>query len=90
MKFKLHAVTIGLAVAAAVTAGSSVPALAKSCVLAGGEATMATSDLAKFMANAALKNSIEGKGMKPAGKIKMTCKDPSPLTYCLAQQKACK
>jgi hypothetical protein len=33
-------------------------AQAGGCVLAGGEATMVTQDLAKFMASAALKNSI--------------------------------
>ncbi len=68
----------------------SVPAQAKSCVLAGGEATMVTKDMAVFMANAALTNSMKAKGLAPVGKAKVTCKDPAPLTYCLAQQKACK
>ncbi len=65
-------------------------ASAKSCVLAGGEATMVTGDLARFMAGAALKNSMKDKGLTPVGNPKITCKDPSPLTYCLAQQRACK
>jgi hypothetical protein len=65
-------------------------ASAKSCVLAGGEATMITADLARFMAGAALKNSMKDKGLTPVGNPKITCKDPSPLTYCLAQQRACK
>ena len=56
----------------------------------GGEATMVTSDLAKFMAGAALKNSIAGMGAKPAGEAKMTCKDGIASVYCLAQQRACK
>lgn len=60
------------------------------CVRAGGEATMVTADLAKFMANAALENSIKAKGLKAAGPVKMTCKAPAPLTYCLAEQRACK
>ena len=68
----------------------AAPAHAKTCVLAGGEATMVTKDMAVFMANAALTNSMKAKGMAPVGKAKVTCKDPSPLTYCLAQQKACK
>ena len=63
---------------------------AKTCVLAGGEATMVTKDLADFMANAALKNSMKDKGLTPQGAVKLTCNAPSPLTYCLAQQKACK
>lgn len=60
------------------------------CVLAGGEATMITGDLARFMANAALKNSISGKGMKPSGEIKMTCKDGTASVHCIARQRACK
>lgn len=65
-------------------------AQAKTCVLAGGEATMVTKDMADFMANAALKNSMKDKGLTPQGAVKLTCNAPSPLTYCLAQQKACK
>jgi hypothetical protein len=68
----------------------ATPAAAKTCVLAGGEATMVTADMARFMANAALNNSIKDKGLKAVGAAKVTCKDPAPLTYCLAQQKACK
>jgi hypothetical protein len=61
-----------------------------SCVLAGGEATMLTGDLAKFMAEAALKNSISGMGAKPAGKIALTCNAQFASTYCIARQRACK
>jgi hypothetical protein len=68
----------------------TVPAQAKSCVLAGGEATMVTLDLAKFMAEAALKNSMKDKGLTPAGGMKMTCQDPAPFTHCMAKQRACK
>jgi hypothetical protein len=66
------------------------PVMAKTCVLAGGEATMVTRDLAEFMAKAALGNSIKNKGLKAEGVPKLTCNGPSPLSYCLAQQKACK
>lgn len=65
-------------------------AAAKSCVLAGGSATMITADLAKFMAEAALKNSIKGKGMTAAGPVKLTCTSNIASTYCLARQRACK
>jgi hypothetical protein len=82
--FKCAALVVALA------ALSTTPAAAKSCVLAGGEATMVTKDLAVFMANAALNNAMKDKGLKPQGAAKVTCKDPAPLTYCLAQQKACK
>lgn len=60
------------------------------CVMAGGEATMVTGDLARFMANAALKNSISGKNLKASGQVKMTCKDSLASVHCLAQQRACK
>jgi hypothetical protein len=61
-----------------------------SCVRAGGEATMITEDLARFMANAALKNSISGMGAKPAGQISMTCAGNMGMTSCKAFQRACK
>lgn len=77
-----------LSAAAALLA--TTPVAAKTCVMAGGEATMITRDLAEFMAKAALGNSIKGKGMTASGPIKLKCNDPSPLTYCIATQKACK
>jgi len=61
-----------------------------SCVRAGGEATMITADLAKFMAGAALKNSISGMGAKPTGQISMTCTGNMGMTSCKAFQRACK
>lgn len=60
------------------------------CVMAGGEATMITGDLARFMANAALTNSIKGMAARGAGAVKMTCKDGLASVTCLAQQRACK
>ncbi len=81
----------GLVLATAVFAMSApVSAAKKSCVLAGGDATMITGDLAKFMANAALGNSIKGMGATASGEVKMTCTGPNPLTTCQARQKACK
>ena len=82
---------IVLATTAAVIAGGlfSVGAEAK-CVRAGGQATMITEDLAKFMANAALKNSISGMGAKPVGPVAMTCSTGSGLPTCVAKQRACK
>jgi hypothetical protein len=60
------------------------------CVMAGGESVMATQDLAKFMAGAALKNSMAAHGWKPHGAVKVMC-DTSAigLPHCLARQKAC-
>lgn len=80
-----------IAALTATAAMSATPSIAAGkCVLAGGEATMATEDLAKFMAEAALKNSISAKGLKPAGKIAMKCDNPNILPHCVARQRACK
>jgi hypothetical protein len=87
--------TRSVAKAAALTAVglflSLSPVAAKpSCVLAGGEATMVTEDLARFMANAALNNSIKGMGATASGTAKVECKPAALLSYCIARQKACK
>lgn len=89
---KLHRIALAAAAAASVTYGLSlVRAEAKeSCVRAGGEATMITEDLAKFMAEAALKNSISGMGAKPVGKISLNCSMNMGMSSCVAKQKACK
>lgn len=83
-----------LASIAAVALGATalvMPAAAQSkCAMYGGEATMVTEDLAKFMANAALKNSISGANAKASGAVKMDCKGATVGTYCKATQKACK
>ena len=84
-------VSIVVALAIGVMVVSTNTAMAKqSCVLAGGEATMVTVDLAKFMAEAALKNSISGMGAKPAGTIALTCNPQFASTYCIARQRAYK
>lgn len=80
---------VTLATAAGIALLSGGPVLAKSCARYGGDATMITEDLAKFMANAALKNSINGAGAKPQGAVKMTC-SASGLVTCQARQVACK
>lgn len=88
-----RAVAVAAATALSATAlGGAAFAQAKkqSCFLAGGEATMITSDLAKFMANAALNNSIKGASATASGAVKMTCKDGIATVHCLAQQRACK
>ena len=65
-------------------------ASAGKCFMAGGEATMLTEGLARFMANAALNNSIKGANAKATGTAKVTCKDGVASVYCIAQQRACK
>lgn len=79
-----------LAVSLAAATFATTGAQAASCVRAGGEATMLTEDLAKFMAKAALNNSMKNNGVSPAGGVRMTC-SPAPLgTHCVAYQRACK
>lgn len=65
-------------------------AQAGTCVKAGGEATMITEDLAKFMANAALNNQISANSWKPAGQVAMTCSPSAFGVHCIARQRACK
>lgn len=69
---------------------ASGAATAGSCVKAGGEATMVTEDLAKFMASAALKNQMSAEGYKPSGKVMMKCEAATLGTHCVAHQRACK
>jgi len=89
---KLHRVVLAAAMAAIVGGGlTALRAEAKeSCVRAGGEATMITEDLAKFMAQAALKNSISGMGAKPVGQVSLKCSANMGMSNCVAKQKACK
>jgi hypothetical protein len=77
------------AVSAAVLFAAGSAMAAPKCVVAGGEATMITEGLARFMAGAALKNSIAGMGAKPTGAIATTC-TATGLTYCISKQRACK
>lgn len=79
-----------VAIAAAAMMAVTGTANAGKCVLAGGEATMVTEDLAKFMAGAALKNSMAAHGWKPSGAAKMKCDSGTVgLAHCMARQKAC-
>lgn len=76
--------------AAPLLAIAASPSLAKKCVLAGGQGTGVTNDVAKFMATAALNNSISGAGLKAAGQISYDCKYELVVSSCTAKQRACK
>ena len=89
VKISISAIAVAATFASFIAATSS-HAAGKSCVMAGGEATMITGDLAQFMAKAALGNSIKKMDATPTGAIMLKCNDPAPLTYCLAKQRACK
>jgi hypothetical protein len=88
----MHLIACSAIAAVAFTIGlSATQAEARAkCVRAGGQATMITEDLAKFMATAALKNSISGMGAKAVGPVHMRCTGGSGLPTCVARQRACK
>lgn len=82
----MNALRLGLAVAMGLALSGAAEAGCRTVV---GSADMVTRDLAKFMANAALKNAIEAKGLRPAGDVKLTCRDDALTTYCKASRQAC-
>ena len=82
--------TVGLGCAIALGGVMAATSAEAGCRLAGGEATMVTKDLAVFMANAALKNSIADHGERPKGAVALSCKDDTFTTTCHARRQACK
>ncbi len=87
---RIHRLVAVAFAAAPLVAVAATPSLAKKCVMAGGEGTGVTTDVAKFMATAALNNSIAGAGLKAAGDIKYDCKYEVVVSNCTAKQRACK
>lgn len=77
------------AAALALCAFAATPSMA-GCVKAGGQGVGTPEDVAKFMATAALSNSIKAKGLRPAGKVSMSCKTDLVISTCTARQRACK
>lgn len=84
--------TTALAIATMITLAAAIaPARAKgSCVKAGGTATSPTVGIATFMAEAALKNSIEAQGRKQVGPTSVKCDGQALGPTCIATAKACK
>jgi hypothetical protein len=80
---------IAAAAVFAVTASAEAAKKGGKCVMAGGEATMVTEDLAKYMSAAALKNAIAAHSWKASGAVKTKCDTANGLPHCLSQQKAC-
>lgn len=81
------ALALGLVVTAA---GSAFAQKAKSCVMAGGQGTGLGQDIAKVMADAALKEVLAKGGMKGQGKVSTKCDNNPIVTTCTASQRACK
>ena len=84
-RMRLTGLSLALVLACAMTTSADA-----GCRRAGGEATMITKDLAVFMANAALKNSIADHGERPKGAIAVACKDDTFTTTCTARRQACR
>jgi hypothetical protein len=76
--------------AATLSLAVSTASQAAECKLYGGIGNGLTEDLAKFMADAAVKNVIENNGMKPTGEIKHTCKAATIGSECTARMQGCK
>jgi hypothetical protein len=79
---------IGLAGALAVAA---VPtAAAAKCQTIGAGATAMTVEDAKANATQGLKDLLASTGMKPRGKVSLTCSTTLIVSDCNARQRACK
>ena len=81
---------IGLSLTLALAGAATWSSAEAGCRRAGGVATMVTYDLAVFMANAALKNSIADHGERPSGPVQLKCTDDTLTTTCTARRQACK
>ena len=81
---------LGLSLVVALAGAATISTAEAGCRRAGGVATMVTYDLAVFMANAALKNSIADHGERPSGPVQLKCTDDTLTTTCTAHRQACK
>jgi len=84
-------VRIGVIVAAATSViGATAEPSRAECTTLGSVGTGINEGIAKFMAEAGLKNIREDKGLKPAGAVTYKCEAGAVLTDCHAKQRACK
>ena len=65
-------------------------ASAAKCVMAGGQGTGITPEIAKNMAGIALNTSITNMGAKAKGKVSTTCETALVISTCTSRQRACK
>lgn len=77
-------------IAAILMTAAASTAHAADCKPFGGVGNGVTEGIAKFMADAAVKNIIENKGLKPTGEITHTCKSAMLGSECSARQLGCK
>jgi hypothetical protein len=84
---RIGVIALGAVAVIGATADSS---RAGECTTLGSVGTGINEGVAKFMADAALKNISEDKGLKRTGAVSYKCEAGAVLTDCHAKQKACK
>ncbi len=77
-------------VIAAVAVLSVAPSAHADCKLVGGIGTGVSEGIAKYMSEAALRNLLEGKGLKASGEVRHKCSAGQFVTECTATQQGCK
>lgn len=87
---KLKAILIQGAALAVFVAIGSVQASAAKCVMAGGQGTGITPEIAKSLSAIALNTSISNMSAKAKGKVATTCETTLVVSTCTSRQRACK
>ncbi len=87
---KLKTVLLQVVITAAFVAAGTMHASAATCVLAGGQGTGITPEIAKNLAGIALNTSISGMGAKAKGKVVTKCEMALVVANCTSRQRACK
>lgn len=87
---KMKSILIKGAAVAVFIAISSVQASAAKCVMAGGEGTGVTPEIAKSLSAIALNTSITNMSAKAKGKVATTCQTTLVVSTCTSRQRACK
>jgi hypothetical protein len=87
---KLRNVLIQGTVIASIVAACATQASAAKCVLAGGQGTGITPEIATNMSKIALGNAITNMGSKASGKVATKCETTLVVSTCTSRQRACK
>lgn len=75
---------------ATIASWGPVTAAAAECKLVGAIGNGLTEGIAQFMAEKALQNVMDAKGLKPSGDVKYTCEAAMLGSECKARQQGCK
>lgn len=79
-----------LAVPVLLVTAAATPASAGKCMRITGHGTGVTETVARFMAQAAVKNGVANRGLKASGGVSTTCTTNAyVLSNCTAVQRAC-